>query len=581
MTDLTATAGFGGTLNWYSDPGLTTNIGTGATLTPGMTMGTTIYYVTESVGTCVSPASQVSITITNCCDLSASSVITDETCDAQNDGSVDFTITGSATYDIIIDGNTEFNDVNAGNYNWTNLSDGSYSVQIVNIADPTCDTTFNVVVNPGAVVAITAEASTDLTDCTAPNGTITITSTGTTYELFTSAGVSVGTNATGAFTGLGAGDYYVVVSDGTCSATGSTLTINDLTASTSNTINNSVCNGDVYTFVDGSQQTITSNTSLVSILTNSVGCDSIVTENITVLQPYTVIVDTTVCEGTNYTFADNSNHVNILMDQTHTSNLTASNGCDSTVIENVTVIPNPTLDLAPSISGCEGMPIVITATTNGGTPTWNTGDVSNSITYTGTVDTFFVASVFGTCDTISDTIFVNILPPPTVDAGADVTVPLGGTVELEATSTDPNVYYTWSPSTYLSCTDCAITEAGPLGTITYIVEVTDENGCMAYDTVTVTIDGEIGLYIPNIFSPNNDGENDVFHIYGPSWKHYKLEIYNRWGGLVFSTETPGEGWDGKTNGGEECPQAVFVYKFWGGSTVGMSFERAGNVMLTR
>ena len=74
----------------------------------------------------------------------------------------------------------------------------------------------------------------------------------------------------------------------------------------------------------------------------------------------------------------------------------------------------------------------------------------------------------------------------------------------------------------------------------------------------------------------------MFQVYGPQWKEYRMEIYDRWGGLVFESEDPNVNWNGTHfKNQQECPQAVFIYKFWGVSVVGMTFERAGNVMLTR
>jgi gliding motility-associated-like protein len=580
LNDLTAAAGSGGTLTWYDDAGLTNNVGTGTTLSPTNTTGATIYYVTETLAGCESPATAITITINA---IPTAPVAGTDATYCAGDAMTDLTVTAGS----------------AGTLNWysdaglmTNIGTGTTLTPGTTIGATTYYVTesLGACVSPASTVVvtindnptITTEVATDLTDCITPNGTVTITSNGTNYELFTAAGVSVATNATGAFTGLGAGTYYVVVSNGTCSTTGMNLTIIDQTTTSTNTVNNTVCEGASYTYADGTlSSNITSNESHISTLTNAVGCDSVVTENITVTQSITVVVDTMVCSGTNYTFADASNHVNILIDQTHTSNLTSSSGCDSIVIENVTVIPPVDVDLGGDVNVCFGETITITANTNAGTPLWSTGDTTMSIDYSGTVDTFFVVTVTGTCGNDADTIFISVLPPPDVDAGPDVTIPLGVETQLEATSMDPGVTYVWSPDTYLDCSTCADPIAGPLGTITYLVTGTDENGCTNTDTITVIIDGEVGIYIPNIFSPNNDNQNDIFSVYGPSWRHYRMEIYNRWGGLIWLSEDPNMEWDGTHKNGEECPQAVFIYKFWGVSTIGMSFEKSGNVMLTR
>lgn len=580
LTDLTANASSGGTLNWYSDAGLTTNIGTGTTLTPNATLGATTYYVTETVAGCESPASTVTVTIN---PIPAAPTAGTDATYCEGDPMNDLTATAGI----------------GGTLNWysdagltTNIGTGTTLTPGMNLGatDYYVTETLNGCTSPASMVTvtinanpvITAEAATDNTSCASPDGTVTITANGSSYELFDASNNSVSTNATGAFTGLAPGDYYVVVSNGNCTVTGATLTINDLATGASNTINASACAGDTYTFADGTTQTLNATMTYNSTFTMANGCDSIVTENVTVFQPTTTIIDTSICEGGNYTsVGDAANFVNVLADFQHTSTLTSSTGCDSIIIENVSIIPLATIDIGFDQNLCFGETMTITATSNAGTPTWSNGATSMSIDYTGTVDTFFIAEVNGPCGSASDTIFITVLPPPDIDAGADVEVPLGNTTDLSVTSNSTIVNWSWSPSTFLDCDDCPDPTVGPTSTVTYIVEGMDENGCIGYDTITVVIDGEVQIYIPNIFSPNNDGENDLFRVYGATWKHYRMEIYNRWGGLVWKSEDPNVEWDGRHKNGEECPQAVFVYKFWGVTNIGLTFDRTGNVMLTR
>ncbi|MCB0478068.1 MAG: gliding motility-associated C-terminal domain-containing protein [Crocinitomicaceae bacterium] len=580
MANLSATAGAAGTLNWYSDAGLTTNIGTGTSLTPGVTVGVTTYYVTETVAGCESPASTVTITINAV--PNAPTAGTDATyCSGDAMTNLTATAGSGGTLNWYSDAGLTTN-IGTG----TSLTPGSavgatiyYVTETVNGCESAAST---ITITINDVPSITAEVATDLTSCTAPDGSITITANGTSYELFDAANNSIATNATGSFTGLGAGNYYVVVSNGNCSTTGATLSIIDQTSTSTNTLNDQVCAGSSYTFADGTTQTISSSTSHVSTLTNSIGCDSVVTENITVVQPTTTIIDTSMCEGGNYTsVGDAANFVNVLSSFQHTSVLTGASGCDSTIIENVTVIPGADVNLGADFTVCFGESVTITATSNAGSPLWNNGDTTATVTFTATMDTVIYASVSGTCGSATDTIHITVLDPPVIDAGSNVTIPLGTTTQLDVTSPSVIISYTWTPSDYLDCDDCSDPVAGPLGTITYVVQGTDENGCVGYDTITVVIDGEVQIYIPNIFSPNNDGQNDIFKVYGPAWKHYKMEIYNRWGGLIWESEDANVQWDGTHKNGEECPQAVFVYKFWGVSTIGQTFERSGNVMLTR
>ncbi|MCB0479351.1 MAG: SprB repeat-containing protein, partial [Crocinitomicaceae bacterium] len=127
-------------------------------------------------------------------------------------------------------------------FNWTNNDDGvgsdpSFAVHNIEIVSTTsggggsgCTQTANFTINAGVNPTISNEASTNITNCTAPDGSITITANGDSYELFTSGGASVTTNTTGSFTGLSAGDYYVEVSLNGCITTSSTFTISNASA---------------------------------------------------------------------------------------------------------------------------------------------------------------------------------------------------------------------------------------------------------------------------------------------------------------------------------------------------------------
>src|SRR5207244_4038837 len=80
----------------------------------------------------------------------------------------------------------------------------------------------------------------------------------------------------------------------------------------------------------------------------------------------------------------------------------------------------------------------------------------------------------------------------------------------------------------------------------YWLEVTNQQACTGRDTIVIAAkDCMKGLYVPNGFTPNNDGKNDVFKamLFGP-YKSFIFTIYNRWGAVVFSTTDPTRGWDG-------------------------------------
>ncbi len=152
-----------------------------------------------------------------------------------------------------------------------------------------------------------------------------------------------------------------------------------------------------------------------------------------------------------------------------------------------------------------------------------------------------------------------------VDAGPDVTIVLGDSLDLYAPANALDLTYTWSPPTYLSCIDCDDPNVFPLETTTYEVMVMDTLGCSATDEITVFVDEIRDVFIPNAFSPNDDGINDKFVVNtGISVTNIQsFLIYDRWGELIFNAENipPNEqafGWDGNFKGKRLNP-GVYVY----------------------
>jgi gliding motility-associated-like protein len=121
----------------------------------------------------------------------------------------------------------------------------------------------------------------------------------------------------------------------------------------------------------------------------------------------------------------------------------------------------------------------------------------------------------------------------------------------------------------------------------YSVEIESPVGCLGSDSVYVKLTSEeipeFEIYVPNAFSPNDDGVNDVFRVVadGLSIVNCQLSIFDRWGGEVFSGEGISSGWDGK-KAGKDCPGGVYVYKIvFSVDGVTGNQERVGTVMLVR
>jgi gliding motility-associated-like protein len=192
-------------------------------------------------------------------------------------------------------------------------------------------------------------------------------------------------------------------------------------------------------------------------------------------------------------------------------------------------------------------------------------------------------------NTVQDTAYlhdsIRVLPSPlaNINAGAvSTTIQTGDAVSLNASSyTSGATSYSWTPALDLSCTDCGITEASPLQTTMYIVEATNSVGCSDYDSILVRVSLKCGeVFVPNAFSPNGDGKNDVLRVKNNCFLQVLFRIYNRWGELVFQTEDPNVGWDG-TYKGSPLDAGVFVYFVEGVLSDKTTIDKKGNVTLIR
>ena len=152
-----------------------------------------------------------------------------------------------------------------------------------------------------------------------------------------------------------------------------------------------------------------------------------------------------------------------------------------------------------------------------------------------------------------------------LDLGEDISIRIGETAILQALTNNLENPISWTTTDTLDCMDCAEQEVQPFETTTYLASIVDENGCKASDQITVFVDNPQEVYIPNAFSPNNDGINDIFMIFaGDDVKVVRsFLVFNRWGETVFDfynipPNDPAFGWDGKYRGGEHNA-AVFAY----------------------
>ncbi len=191
-----------------------------------------------------------------------------------------------------------------------------------------------------------------------------------------------------------------------------------------------------------------------------------------------------------------------------------------------------------------------------------------------------VNDVLGCPKPVFDTVLITV-ERLVADAGPrDTSIVVNQPLQLNATGAAE--FFTWKPAFGLSDPNIA----NPIALLSenqqYILNIVSTAGCKASDTIDVRVyKVKPGLYVPNAFSPNGDGINDVFRpvlIGMRSLKYFR--VYNRGGQIMFSTNVQGQGWDGTYKGAPQDP-AVFVWIVEGEDYLGNTIFRKGSVTLIR
>jgi len=196
--------------------------------------------------------------------------------------------------------------------------------------------------------------------------------------------------------------------------------------------------------------------------------------------------------------------------------------------------------------------------------------------------TYIVIVKAGSCPNDTDSVSIYVNPIPSVQVSADITINIGETVQLNG-SGGPT--YSWFPPISLNCSICENPIANPSQTTIYILTVTDSIGCTSADTIVVTVDNTKVIFIPTIFSPNGDGENDYFYVQGLGIEELDLMIFDRWGEKIFENtgfkaNDQSIGWDGMFKGQPMNP-AVFVYVVTGSFIDGTEISEKGDFTLIK
>lgn len=436
----------------------------------------------------------------------------------------------------------------------TGLEAGTYTVTVTD-ANNCTKIDSATLINPPLLEATTSTMR-DATCFGYEDGQADVAATGGTAGYTYQWDFYAGTQITAVANGLGAGTYSVTVTDINNCETVETVTINEPTEVTS-----TVAQTDVtcFGFADGTAE-----------VNGSGGIP-----NYTYRWSSTPVQTTAIATD--------------LAPASYVVTITDYNGCTAT---NTVVIDEPTaLSLTfsktdPSCYGYDDGSAYVTL--SGGVPqyeyNWNGVLGTDQAFNIGSGDYVMNAYDANGCE-ISQTITLVDPAATGIDIIPDSSnIPLGGKVQLSTiitTTANAYVSYVWEPAYALDCYDCENPVASPLYSTLYTVEMTDANGCKTTDSTLVKVDEKNKLYyIPNAFSPNGDGYNDVFYVYGKAVTEVRFSIFDRWGEKVFESNDLNFGWNGIYKGDVMQP-GVFVYYAELYFENGDKVEEKGSVTLLR
>jgi len=251
-----------------------------------------------------------------------------------------------------------------------------------------------------------------------------------------------------------------------------------------------------------------------------------------------------------------------------------ANGCSSVTTIDITLLLNPVFDPGLVQPNCKVRTGALSfGAVSGGLPPYQYS-LDGGLSFGS--ESSFVGLMPGNYDLVlsddngcssTETVTINLPFLPTIALDEVLRVEQGDSIQLSPVTNIPGTqiaYWEWSPATDLSCNDCAEPWAMPLSGRYYTVTVSDLNGCTATDRVLVQVFRQRHIYPPNVFSPNEDGENDRFTLYAKGVREIRrLVIFDRWGDEVFERRNfqPNDeslGWDGRFRGKPMNP-GVYVW----------------------
>jgi len=257
--------------------------------------------------------------------------------------------------------------------------------------------------------------------------------------------------------------------------------------------------------------------------------------------------------GSSYAWSNGASSQSITVDQTGTYSvtITSPDGCSANYSADASFVDPPIVNLGHDTVLCEGQLLDLDAEVAGCTYIWNNGSIAAQL-QVAQPGVYSVSVANGYC-TAADSVHVLFNPVPSHLATHQYFSCLDDDPHSVAVDAgNPGGTYQWSNGQVAQ-----IAQVSDYGIIT--VNITNAFGCSLLDSANVVESCQPTIFIPNTFTPNGDGHNDVWLPVGNNVASYEVYIFDRWGGVIFHSTNMDEGWDG-TISGNPAPNDVYVWK---------------------
>ena len=525
----------------------------------------------------------------NCLQLST--VVTKTTCGNKNGSIAIAGAGGKPPYLYSVDGvNFQSNNI------FTNLDSGIYKVYIQD-ADLVTSFLTDTILN---IAGPTFTATTQTALCDGTNGGITIHTTGGTSPFVYSLD-GIHFQNSNQFSGDTAGSYVVrVIDSNNCIISDIVLLSkyptpylqlgNDTTLCTGESLLLNAPSDTAYKYQwqdnsVGANFFVHKAGSYWVTVTNQYQCNASDTIHVAVrpLPAFSLGNDTSLCKGqvlhlqvtvpnAGYLWSNGSNAASLNIQQQGLYWLTVSDsGCNKRDSIIVDFKPIPTVALGDDTTLCTGNTLQLNAANNNASYLWQDGSVEPTYTVRNE-GLYTVVVALNGCDTTGQ-IKVVFITKPIVNIGNDTTLCVSDKILLDASY--PGASYKWQDGS----TDASflVDKAG-----VYIVNAANTCGTTTDSTHVAYKNCDCKFYVPSAFTPNGDGRNDIFK---PSYKcffsNYQINIYNRFGQLIYSSQDAEKGWDGTFNGSLQ-PTGTYIWKIEYSDKLLQKTERKnGTIVLIR